>query len=1441
MRREYVAAATLTDSSLHSPLNRTTQSVLAVCAMAITTAVCPGFMKAQEAAPARVTGNEIRVVDLPVNASSDELQQAKEAFKQGHIIRIVGGSPADLQRSIGVKAYDVNDKNARQSKIGPRTMERAPLPQVTAVRLGKDGDLHQFTSEIDSNAKEPPKLEWEKEFHKWQLKESNAALGDTPGPPAQAWTYVLNLTRVLSGDWGSAQYVMQVFRLNGTDTSADYYMVLTDPQIAPNFKVPGSNCASAFLTDCGYYTSSRLITMSTDPAAVLFEHGPNTPITTSSGYWSIGGGLPAGVNAGWAQNWSQDSVTTADQSNLPAGIAQWQESFVSESCCTQLPATSTSPFLSHQGAVFKVPPGASFRLTVNIGPTLVYQPAFGNPWGGAAGFYFNEVIAPPQLSLNPSSITIAPGTSGNIQVISRIGDDTIGLPWAISNIPGWLNVDQITGARTTVLKLTVAAGTPLGTLGTLNINTDPPYAAPSVVSGPLKMDIKVGQPDVAGVILIGGAQQSPVTSPDQTALFYSADTNQFTGISEMVQPRAYHTSTTLQDGTILVAGGISGGSQNTALATAELYDPTSNKFSSISGGAHCPGASGCMLTAASSRTATRLANGRVLITGGLSVDQSCMSAAEVYDPTTRTFAAVGSMASGRCFHTAALLPTGEVLVSGGISSASLSGSVVPTAELYSPASNSFRSTGSPSPAVSSGNATTVGDMVLLTGGTLASEAINPAAQLYNPTTGTFAPIGNVNVPRYNHSTTVLQDGRVLLAGGNISGGQTATAEIYDPATRNFSLVSGSGQCPGASGCMSASRALHTDTLLINGRVLLSGGVDSAYISIKTTDIFDPATNTFSAGPTFDGRASHTSAYLRAPSAIAVQSSANPSPAGQPVTFTATMTVSNVTALSGSVTFYDGATVLGSSPLSNGIATLTAKLTNGSHAITAQYPGNSWYGQSTSSVVVQQVNATPTSMTLSSDVNPSQYGAGVTLTAQLTASGTPAPTGTVKFLDGGTVIGSVPVTGLTTVFKVSTLSAGAHTISATYSGDVNYAADDSNSITQTVNGIASQTALSSSVNPVTLGAPVTFTATVSFTQGQGPGSTPTGRVVFADAGAPINSAVLVNGKATYTTSTLTQGLHKITAAYSGDGIYAASTSTVLNQTAGSMDATVTLSSSVNPAQVGAAIDFTATVKSGSEIPTGGVTFRDGTSTIGLGTLKNGVAVLSVSTLSAGTHEITVVYRGDSNYAAATSNVIQQQVNAAPVSITLTADINPSAVNQPVNFSAAVTSPNGKPAGTVTFQDGATTLGNAALNSGVAVYTTSALTAGTHNITAVYAGSGGMQGATSHVLVHFVKWPTVTTIVSSSPNPSQTGQAVTFTVRVTSPGGTPPDGSITISENNQIYASAPLSNGMALVSVPANVLAAGVHNLNATYGGDDKQTYTGSTSAWYTQTVNNPSTR
>ena len=190
---------------------------------------------------------------------------------------------------------------------------------------------------------------------------------------------------------------------------------------------------------------------------------------------------------------------------------------------------------------------------------------------------------------------------------------------------------------------------------------------------------------------------------------------------------------------------------------------------------------------------------------------------------------------------------------------------------------------------------------------------------------------------------------------------------------------------------------------------------------------------------------------------AIASSANPSTFGQSVTFTATVTATagNPT---GSVNFLDGGTVLGTGVIgSGGIATFdTTSLAVGSHTMTAAYLGDATYQASTSDPLNQVVNAvsttTTSTTTLSSSVNPSTVDESVTFTATVAGlSGPGTPTGTVTFLDGQTVLGTSPVNASGVAeFITSTLSAGGHTITGSYGGDVAFQSSISAPLAQVVN-------------------------------------------------------------------------------------------------------------------------------------------------------------------------------------------------------------------------------------------------------------------------------------------------------------------------------------------------------------------------------------------------------
>src|SRR5213080_2802279 len=202
----------------------------------------------------------------------------------------------------------------------------------------------------------------------------------------------------------------------------------------------------------------------------------------------------------------------------------------------------------------------------------------------------------------------------------------------------------------------------------------------------------------------------------------------------------------------------------------------------------------------------------------------------------------------------------------------------------------------------------------------------------------------------------------------------------------------------------------------------------------------------------------------------------------------------------------------------------------------------------------------------------------------------------------------------------------------------------------------------------------------------------------------------------------------------------STTTSASTTTTTLPGTTTgLTSSVQPSVFGQPVTFTATVAAkspGAGTPTGTVTFKDGSSTLGTGTLNSsGQAMFTTSTLAVGPHSITASYGGNANFSGSTSSPLTQTVKNARARTTtlVSSSANPSVSGQSVTFTATVTAKGSigvTPSGTVTFEDGPTTLGSGTLNSsGQAMFTTSTLTVGSHSITASYGGDTTFKEGTS----------------------------------------------------------------------------------------------------------------
>ena len=209
------------------------------------------------------------------------------------------------------------------------------------------------------------------------------------------------------------------------------------------------------------------------------------------------------------------------------------------------------------------------------------------------------------------------------------------------------------------------------------------------------------------------------------------------------------------------------------------------------------------------------------------------------------------------------------------------------------------------------------------------------------------------------------------------------------------------------------------------------------------------------------------------------------------------------------------------------------------------------------------------------------GQAVTFTASIApVSGSGVPTGPVIFNDGGTQIGTGSLNSSgAAAFSTSSLSVGSHSVTAVYSGDTNFSGSTSAAVAVTVAApakVATNTSLSASATQLTSGQSVTFTAGVAPQSGSG---TPTGSIAFLDGSSQIGMATLSMGLASFSSANLSVGSHAISAAYSGDANYVASSSTTLSVTVGAApaaDYSLTMSNSSLTVAEGASGTLTITV-------------------------------------------------------------------------------------------------------------------------------------------------------------------------------------------------------------------------------------------------------------------------
>ncbi|HKF48587.1 MAG TPA: Ig-like domain repeat protein, partial [Terracidiphilus sp.] len=476
--------------------------------------------------------------------------------------------------------------------------------------------------------------------------------------------------------------------------------------------------------------------------------------------------------------------------------------------------------------------------------------------------------------------------------------------------------------------------------------------------------------------------------------------------------------------------------------------------------------------------------------------------------------------------------------------------------------------------------------------------------------------------------------------------------------------------------------------------------------------------------------------------------------GNSVLVTATLTPYNVTGGSSTdgepVSFFNNGTLLGTSNLKDGSTTFVLDEPNvGSYSFTASYGGDaSFIGSSTSSA--SSFTVTKATSNLGFQISPggggpATYGQPVYLAATFQpyqGSSDTVNGETITFYDNGSPVGTAQLAGLTANLTLNNLAVGNHTFGASYPGDSNFFS--SNASPGSVQVIKLTTTLGVSPSPSgtsTYGGPITIQAFLSPSSVSGGNTTDGETVSFLDNGSPIGTGTLSHGSAMFTLNVPPAGSNAFSATYAGDSSFSNSSAippvSVLVQP---QPTTIGIVSNAPNNTIGAGQPVTFTANLNPYAVTGGggtngeqVTFIGDGNPIGYGTLANGIATYTTTSLTAGYHSISVRYPGDGNFAMSNaSSPVSVQVLPAT---TLTLSTNPAnfaALNQAVSLTATLSpySANGNSTNgeLIIFFNGTTNIGNAPLVNGVATFNIpNGLAEGTYSFTAVYQGDAFLAGS------------------------------------------------------------------------------------------------------------------
>jgi N-acetylneuraminic acid mutarotase len=279
----------------------------------------------------------------------------------------------------------------------------------------------------------------------------------------------------------------------------------------------------------------------------------------------------------------------------------------------------------------------------------------------------------------------------------------------------------------------------------------------------------------SGNVLLAGGCIAACNAPTATTEMYDPTAGTWSNTGSLNVPRYFHSTTVLQDGKVLVVGGCISPDCTNLTASAELYNPDTGTWSLAAP----------LSDAREAHTATLLADGRVLVTGGYGATR-ILAATEIYDPATNQWTRVGNLGMARVMHSATVLD-GSAMVVGGRGGDF--GAMLCSTEIFDLATGRWSYGPSVVKMVQQHTAALLLDGTLLVAGGTGVKEMNgqivfwskTRAGFYQRSAGTWTQTGRLNHPRSAHAAVLLNDGRVLAVGGLDSKGvDLATAELYTP-------------------------------------------------------------------------------------------------------------------------------------------------------------------------------------------------------------------------------------------------------------------------------------------------------------------------------------------------------------------------------------------------------------------------------------------------------------------------------------------------------------------------------------------------------------------------------------------------------------------------------------------------------------------------------------